>query len=500
MRVIFRTDASIWVGSGHVMRCLVLADALKKRGHSISFACLSLPGDMISYIEDRGFPVINLNSPKEPCKPQHDADYEAWLQRPSSEDALDFIQVVSNADIVITDHYAISQTWQKLVRQAMGCFLVAIDDLVRDHDADLIVDQTLGRKPAEYSGSARALVGSEYAILAPNFSSLRELAYTRKPPGLKPKVLVSMGGIDNPNATLQSLKILVGKVVAVFTVLLSPRAPHYQQVKSWCASQDDVQHQDFEADMAGLMLKHDLAIGAPGTTSWERACLGLPSILVPLADNQKTICAQLLLHKAIMKVSLEDIDTRLFMTYQQAINQWYELFTSNLKLCDGLGAQRLVLEIQQLIAPDDYSDLQLAFASHGDIKTVYDWQCHPKTREFALNSNVPTWEEHQDWMQHKLASTTDFFYLVEDKSTGKKLGVLRLDKIEHKNYLVSIFVAPDSYGHGVATAALKMADVIHPDLTLRATVLECNKASQKLFKKANYTQQDSETFIRNPIQ
>lgn len=499
MRVIFRADASVWVGSGHIMRCLVLADALESLGHSISFACLPQPGDMISYIKERGFPVIKLNPPKEPSEPKNDADYEAWLQRPSSEDALDFIHMVGRADLVITDHYAISQMWQQRVKQSMDCYLVAIDDLVREHDADLIIDQTLGRKPSEYSGTARILAGSEYAILAPNFSSLRERAYTRQYPRARPKILISMGGIDNPNATLLSLQSLVGKVVADFTVLLSPRAPHYQRVKCWCDSQDDVQHQDFEADMAGLMLKHDIAIGAPGTTSWERACLGLPSILIPLADNQTTICAQLLLHKAIMKVSLENIESQLLGTYQQAMTQWHELFTSNLKLCDGLGTRRLVLEIQQLIEPDEHSKLQLVFARYNDIKTVYDWQLHPKTREFALNRDVPTWEEHQSWMKRKLASTTDFFYLVEDKETGKKLGVLRLDKIEPKNYLVSIFVAPDSYGCGVATAALKMADVIHSDLTLHATVLECNKASQKLFKKANYIQHNSETFIRNPI-
>ncbi|BEU02754.1 UDP-2,4-diacetamido-2,4,6-trideoxy-beta-L-altropyranose hydrolase [Agarivorans sp. OAG1] len=499
MRVIFRADASVWIGSGHVMRCLVLADALKKLGHSISFACLPQPGDMISYIEERGFQVIKLNPPNEPSQPQHDADYGAWLQRTSSEDALDFIQTAGCADVVITDHYAICNKWQQLVKQSMSCFLVVIDDLVREHDADLIVDQTLGRKPVEYSGSARALVGSEYAILAPRFASLRELAYMRVLSETQPKVLISMGGVDNPNATLKSLVSLVGKVCADFTVLLSPRGPHYQQVKSWCDIHSNVQHQDFEADMAGLMLKHDIAIGAPGTTSWERACLGLPSILIPLADNQKTICAQLLQHKAIMKVSLEDIESRLLVTYQQAMVQWHELFMSNLKLCDGLGTRRLVLEIQQLIKPSEHSNLQLVFATHEDIKTVYDWQCHPKTREFALNTDIPTWEGHQSWMKRKLATTTDFFYLVEDKTTGKKLGVLRLDKLKPKNYLVSIFVAPEAYGLGVATAALTMANVIHPELTLQATVLECNKASQKLFKKANYTQQNSETFIRKPI-
>lgn len=499
MKVVIRVDASLFIGSGHVMRCLVLADALKNIGHSISFACLPQTGDMTSYIEERGFQVVELNPPKELCKPQHEADYEAWLQRPSSDDALDFIQMVGSADLVITDHYAISNKWQQLVRQSMSCFLVAIDDLVREHDADLIIDQTLGRSPVEYSGSARALVGSEYAILAPKFASLRELAYMRVLPETRPKVLISMGGIDNPNATLKSLKSLVGKVCADFTVLLSPRAPHYQQVKSWCDLHSNVQHQGFEADMASLMLKHDIAIGAPGTTSWERACLGLPSILIPLADNQTTICAQLLSHKAIMKVSLENMESHLLRTYQQAITQWHELFTSNLKLCDGLGTRRLVLEIQQLIEPSDHSNLQLVFATHEDIKTVYDWQCHPKTREFALNTHIPTWEGHQSWMKRKLATTTDFFYLVEDKTTGKKLGVLRLDKLKPKNYLVSIFVAPEAYGLGVATAALKMVDAIHPELTLHATVLECNKASQKLFKKANYTQQNPETFIRNPI-
>ena len=89
---------------------------------------------------------------------------------------------------------------------------------------------------------------------------------------------------------------------------------------------------------------------------------------------------------------------------------------------------------------------------------------------------------------------------MEDKVTGEKLGVLRLDRLEAKSYLVSIFVAPTSYGRGVATAALKMADVIHPDLTLNATVLKCNKASQRLFESAeNYVQSDPETFIRHPI-
>ncbi|WP_210498442.1 UDP-2,4-diacetamido-2,4,6-trideoxy-beta-L-altropyranose hydrolase [Vibrio crassostreae] len=500
MKVVIRVDASLHIGSGHVMRCLVLADALKKQGYSIYFACLPQPGDMLSYIEGRDFHVLRLKAPNEPITPRYEADYPAWLQRPELDDALDFVQVVGSADLVITDHYAIGKAWQSHIQHALECFVVAIDDLAREHDADLIIDQTLGRDANDYVGRARPLVGSEYAMLAPNFASLREFAYSRTQPETKTKVLVSMGGIDNPNATLKSLKSLVGNVNAHFTVLLSPRAPHYQEVKAWCQRQNEVQHQDFEADMASLMLEHDIAIGAPGTTSWERACLGLPSILIPLADNQKMICEQLTVHGAILKVALDDIDTQLLLTYQKALSQWNDLYTSNLKLCDGLGIRRIALEIQQLVDPQLSSQLKLSLATHSGIRQVYEWQCHPKTREFALNRTVPTWEEHQNWMQRKLASNADFFYLVEDKVTGEKLGVLRLDRLEAKSYLVSIFVAPTSYGRGVATAALKMADVIHPDLTLNATVLKCNKASQRLFESAgNYVQSDPETFIRHPI-
>ncbi len=499
MKIVFRADASVWVGSGHIMRCLVLADALAKLGYLAHFACLPQQGDMIAYIEERGFPVVLLNTPKEPCQPSSNADYSAWLCRSSLDDAKDFINMVQTVDLVVTDHYAIGQEWQQYVNAKFDCFVVAIDDLVREHDADLIIDQTLGRKPEEYKGRCRSLVGSKYAILAPNFFVLRDQALQRIMSSTTPRVLISMGGIDSPNATIKTLESLVGKVTADFTVLLSPRSPHYLLVKSWCGQHDNVKHIDFEQDMAGLMLRHDIAIGAPGTTSWERACLGLPSILIPLADNQQTICDQLIAHQAIIKVSFEDIASQLLSAYKTLINRWDDFYQANLKICDGLGTRRLVLEIQQLIKPNKHSYLELVLASSKDIKIIYDWQCHPNTREFSLTPEPPKWENHKHWMERKLKSTTDYFYLIVDKNGGEKLGALRLDQIKPKHYLVSIFIAPKSYGQGIATAALRMADSIYPDMTLHATVLEGNIASQQLFKNAKYTQLSPEKYIRNPM-
>ncbi|MGY5617791.1 UDP-2,4-diacetamido-2,4,6-trideoxy-beta-L-altropyranose hydrolase [Vibrio cincinnatiensis] len=501
MNIIFRVDASLMIGSGHVMRCLVLADELKLKGHDIAFACTPLEGDMRSFISERGFRVITLPAPKVIIISTHDADYESWLQKDVDVDAQDFLSSVSSADLVITDHYAIGEQWQERVKIALGCYLFAIDDLARRHFADLILDQTLGREATDYADSkAIVLYGTEFALLKPAFAGMRERALSRTLPSDKPKVLISMGGVDTPNATLKVLKALAdGQVEAQFTVLLSPRAPYFQQVKDWCALRENVTHHEFVTDMAHLMLEHDLAIGAPGTTSWERACLGLPSIVIPLAQNQQLICTQLVEHKAAYDVDIEDISARMVGEYQKSLKHWSEIKDANFALCDGLGTRRVVLEIETLLG-EGREDIRLVRASQDDIALVYQWQCHSETRKYALIPHTPTWDEHHRWMSKKLLSVTDHYYIVVDRASLSKVGVVRLDRLHAGYYLISIFVDPQSYGKGFAYKALCAIDAIHPDVMIQATVLQANVASQRLFKKAGYQQVDEETYIRQPIQ
>ncbi|MBD1564520.1 UDP-2,4-diacetamido-2,4,6-trideoxy-beta-L-altropyranose hydrolase [Vibrio sp. S12_S33] len=499
MKVVFRVDASLLIGSGHVMRCLVLADQLKQKAYDVTFACTPLEGDMRSFIQQRGFGVITLPAPQQVVAPLHDADYVAWLQKSLAQDVSDFVAAVGSADLVVTDHYAIDEQWQHSVKQAMNCRLLAIDDLARVHCADVVLDQTLGRAEADYRGCASVvLAGSEYAMLQPAFAKKRELALSRKLVSEPSKVLISMGGVDAPNATLKVLESLVPNVHANFTVLLSPRAPHYKEVKQWCAEHHFVTHLDFVSDMASLMLAHDVAIGAPGTTSWERACLGLPNLIVPLADNQKLISQQLVDCQAAIKVEVEDISTRVVSAYSALIERWHEMKLANLALCDGRGVRRVALIINELLTSDK-APLSLVLAAQEDIQLVYEWQCHPRTRKYALNSDPPTWAEHQAWMSKKLTETSDYFYMVTDRLDQRHLGVVRLDRIKVGHYLVSIFVEPGSYGQGVASQALAMVDAIHPDVTLHATVLKSNGASQRLFQRAGYQQVDDETYLRQPI-
>ncbi|MCG7496842.1 UDP-2,4-diacetamido-2,4,6-trideoxy-beta-L-altropyranose hydrolase [Vibrio sp. Of7-15] len=499
MKVVFRVDSSLLIGSGHVMRCLVLADELKRKGYDILFACTPLKGDMRSFIGKRGFDVVTLPEPKTVIEPATDIDYVSWLQKSVSEDARDFLKTITHADLVITDHYAIGQEWQSTIIKSLNCRLFAIDDLARYHKADLILDQTLGRSELDYRKSfARVLTGSSYALLQHSFSNKRERAISRTFTSDVPNVLVSMGGIDSPNATLKVLEALHNQIEAKFTVLLSPRAPHFQKVTAWCEKRGNVTHIEFVSDMASLMLSHDIAIGAPGTTSWERACLGLPNLIVPLADNQKMICEQLVEHGASIKVDICRIAKDLLKGYETTLKCWETFKKANLTLCDGRGVRRVVYEIENLFAYE-LDNVALQRASSQDIKQVYDWQCHPETRKHALTPAIPTWQEHQKWMSKKLQSASDYFYMVMDKANGYKLGSVRLDRVRSGHYLVSIFIDPNSYGKGIAFKALKAIDAIHPDVTLHATVLKANVASHRLFQKACYQQVDDENYVRKPI-
>ena len=353
MKIVIRVDASIHIGSGHVMRCLVLADAFKQQGHTVQFVMRPQQGDMFDFVERRGFKTLSL--PMVPSiEPSHSADYQAWLQVSVNEDAQGFISLVSSSDIVLIDHYGVTVEWEKRIAAGLNCKLIVIDDLVRPHCADVIIDQTLGRQADEYrdSRAVTVLTGVKYALLNKRFSALHHQQNLVTQEIVNHKLLITMGGIDKPNATLKVLKALKGNLPDAMsvTVLLSPKAFNYAEVSAYCDEENSwINHIDFVDDMAAAMQQHTLAIGAPGSTSWERACLGLPSIVIPLADNQKHICQSLVKYKLSLSVKLEEIDTLLLPIFKQLTDEYTAMRKRNLRTCDGKGVERVMESIMQLL-------------------------------------------------------------------------------------------------------------------------------------------------------
>jgi Spore coat polysaccharide biosynthesis protein, predicted glycosyltransferase len=132
------------------------------------------------------------------------------------------------------------------------------------------------------------------------------------------------------------------------TVLLSERAPHYSQVKSFAEKERSwITHIDFVENMAEFMSGYDIAIGAPGSTSWERACLGIPSIIIPIAENQNIIAQKLLKVNAVKIVTLSNIQSELVPALNEIIIRCDSYRASNFALCDGVGCSRVVKKIER---------------------------------------------------------------------------------------------------------------------------------------------------------
>lgn len=508
MKVVIRTDASVYIGSGHVMRCLVLAHALKKKGCCVEFVSRPQLGDLVSFIRTKGFVVHELRQPLDGLGPAHTEDYAAWLQVSWQEDAQNFLTLIGRADLVVVDHYGIGQDWEKVIKSELACGLFVIDDLVRSHCAELLLDQTLSRQIDEYKNccpKAVVLAGCNYALIKPDFTHYRERSLDDVKEEGSHNVLITMGGIDQPNATLRVLGVFDKQETQRphVTVLLGSKAPHYSSVKSFCERNSSwVTHIEFVENMAELMSKHSVAIGAAGSTSWERACLGIPSIIIPLAENQHTICENLVKSEAAICVELDEIEDKLCSSLGFLLSQWFRYRSANLSLCDGLGTQRVMHEIEVQFDKKRCGQLSVRNALAKDLTKVFELQCKPETRRYAINSNTPSWDEHRDWMEGKLKSDQDYFYILEWRDSVTKIvdvGVVRLDRARNAHYVISIFIDPKYHGKGIARQALKFVDEIHSNITIEAIVLIENLASQKLFESANYDRVKEDTYIRQPI-
>lgn len=498
------------------MRCVVLAQSLVLRGHSVRFVCRPQQADLIDFIREQGC-VVDVLAPIASSAPTNDNDYAAWLGVSQQQDADEFCALLScqlspAIDVVMVDHYALGQIWEHAVRCALQCKLVAIDDLVRQHHVEMIIDQTIARNAQDYNTAntypaAQHLTGTSFALLKPDFADVRGQLPERIDTLSSISILISMGGIDKHNATMAVLQTLCAMNLnnVKITVILGPNAPHYIGVAAFCATKSHwITHLDFVSNMAQVIHTHTLGIGAAGSSALERACLGLPSVVVPIADNQCTIATQL--HNANAAIVLEPdaIATQLASSVTYLLEHYTCYRRNSLLLCDGLGTRRVVRQLEHLCAntlSNMSNTIQLRQARTSDIKQVFDWQCLPKTRQYALEPATPSWNEHQSWMTQKLESVFDFFYLIEVSIIDNQLavGVVRLDRVDTMAYRLSIYIDPQYHRQGIATQALALINDMHGDVTIYATVLPDNIASQHLFTAAHYQLHAPDTFIRPPL-
>jgi len=327
MDIVFRADASLDIGTGHVMRCLTLADALRRRGANCRFICREHPGHLVDFIHQQGYESHIL-----PClesgefMDRHDKQgpqvgHSEWLGASWYDDAQQTLSGLDGGpvDWLVVDHYALDSDWEALMRPVCRRLMV-IDDLAdRAHECDLLLDQNLGRVRNDYthlvSPKCITLTGPTYALLRPEFAELRPYSLSRRSRPEFRRLLITMGGVDKDNATcsvLEALRECLLPTGCRISVVMGSNAPWLAQVHNLAEQMPwPTEVLVNVSDMARVMAESDMAIGAAGSTSWERCSFGLPSIVVVLAENQRSIASALQISGAAISMKLESMAAEL---------------------------------------------------------------------------------------------------------------------------------------------------------------------------------------------
>ena len=491
MTIAIRADSSVNIGSGHVMRCLALAAELSVRGHSILFLCADYDGHLADLITQKGHQVLLL--PREQCDVDV-GDMAGWLGVGWSldvEQCQQALDKVGKLDYLIVDHYGIDARWENAMAQYTS-YLLVIDDLAnRSHQCDLLLDQTYGRLALDYfplleNKNTALLMGSQFSLLRPDFVAQRDKALMARSQrkGIQ-QILITMGGMDLNNISAEVLNILASVTEQRWKVkvVLGRGAPHYAELRESLEKYDfDVELLSSVENIASLMAEADLAIGAAGTTSWERCCLGLPTLLIQTAGNQKQVVEGLVDKGAVIFVGEGKSLDREMMLDALAYAEAHLSDMSDVasRLCDGYGVQRVA----------DYiflgKNIVLRPVTELDIELIYQWQSEREARRYSRSTEVPAYDQHVAWVNRRIKSTDPYFIVI---CNDQPVGVLRLDRLDGDNeYELSILISSRYSGRGLGTKSLTKLRKLYPSIVIVAEVHEDNLPSHALFKKLGYKQ------------
>lgn len=349
MKVVIRADASLAIGSGHVMRCRTLAQALRERGHDVLFVCRPFAGNLVALLRSSGFEVRGLDAAA-----RLDGLAHRLAPADAAEDARQTAAAAEGgADWLVVDHYGLDAGWVAPLRPVFRRIL-AIDDGAdaRPLDCDLLLNQNLGSSAASYAGrvpaAARLLLGPQWALVRAEFAALRQASLARRAQPACGRLLVCLGGGDVAPAVLEALAGAQASGIAWqhVDVVLGGAAPGLERIEAALAGFSSARLHVQTEDMAALMAAADFAVAAGGGISWEKCCLGLPSLVVVLSANQRAIAAALAAADAVIAVEpAADAYAAALRSLQP--ERMGGMAAAAAALCDGGGAARLARLLEE---------------------------------------------------------------------------------------------------------------------------------------------------------
>jgi UDP-2,4-diacetamido-2,4,6-trideoxy-beta-L-altropyranose hydrolase len=471
--LLFRADAGFRIGTGHVMRCLALAQAWQDAGGRAVFVSAGL-SPLETRLRSEGFAVESLAE-----EPGSAADAERTVE----------IARRDGAEWVALDGYHFGDDYERALHTA-GLRVFAFDDFGHaDHrHADIVLNQNLHAAEALYprrGPSTQLLLGTRFGLLRREFGKWR--GWHRQIPEVARKVLVTLGGSDPDNVTAVVLDALgrVGIDGLEAVVLVGAGNPRYDELAAAARRMPGVRVVRSADDMPALMAWADAAIGAGGTTAWERAFLQLPSVLVVLAENQREVAHGL--QQVGAAVCVEGRDARApdrlvavvrgLLTDPSARRRAAEVAGG---LVDGYGRERVIARLRG-------TPVWLRPAIESDCLLLWEWANDPDVRAMGFHPEPIPWENHVRWFAARLEDPDSRMYVAFD-ARDAPVGQIRFDRVDSAEVEVGVSLAREFRGRGlgraVISAGLASADV--RNRTVVARVKDANAASLAAFEAVGF--------------
>ncbi|MEO7851673.1 MAG: UDP-2,4-diacetamido-2,4,6-trideoxy-beta-L-altropyranose hydrolase [Rubrivivax sp.] len=489
-----RADASSQTGLGHIKRSMALAQALQEAGAEVCLVARGGDVDTATLAADAGIRHVQL-----PAAPAQGGSAglpsAAGLQTDWAEDAERTVAALGGwrPGLVVVDSYGLDARWHRAVGAALDARMAAIDDL---GDRELAVDWLIDHNHApdhrvKYAGhlpaGAKLVCGPRYALLAPVYATAARCTLREQVRSIG----IFMGGTDSAGLSGDVLRACrQGAGFAGPIEVASTRANrHLAELQADCQRWANTTLSLDAPDLAAFFARHDLQIGAGGGATWERCCIGAPTVALVAADNQRVVIPALAQLGVLATTQpSEPLTAAAIATTVAALLQdparRKDMARRARKLVDGLGARRVALRLAA-------STLSLRPALPADAELMYAWRNHPATREMSLESREIAWTEHHQWLLRTLADPARLLLVASVGSI--RVGVVRFDGKPDARAAVSLYLDPQLQGLGLGSAMLLAGErracrQAPPPLGFEARVVAANVGSQRLFKSAGYLQ------------
>lgn len=475
-RLLIRADASERIGCGHVMRSLALAQAWQDSGGAVCLAARLLPK------------TLERRSREEKIEIRQFAEV-----RDDAQQTVELAREIG-ADWVVLDGYQFGVRFQRAIKNA-GLRLLVVDDEARaqHYVADLVLNQAPYAVRDFYpsQGSSTALLlGTRYALLRREFIRARRTDLAQAPRAQR--VLVTLGGGDPDNCThtiLEALAMIERLTTIAVVGPSNSRAIELEQLAERADGRITVQRNP--PDMSQLMAWADLAISAAGSTCWELAFMGLPMLLVVLADNQRpgaTCLDKLGLARNLgwhCELSVEKARAAIMDIIDDPALR-ASMSRKGLELIDGHGASRVVNEMRSRL-------FTLRPARAEDSRLLLEWANEPGVRAASFSSSPISPEEHRIWFARKMNDPACAFFIAIDQRHAP-VGQVRFDQ-EGSDAVISVSLDWKFRGRGTGAAVISLAcrQLFKETGTrlVHAYVKPENAASAGAFVKAGFTRAEA---------